>query len=284
LPNGHYLYLAWEKVPSALRNKVRGGIKGSEFKDGTMFNDMLVEIDTQGKVVWRWHANAHLNPALDIIGPLHKREEWCHANSVAVLRNGNILLTSRSLDSMLVIDKRNGHIVWRWGSTAYLDKTTGRLEIRSGSNTLGGPHGAAEIPAGLPGAGHILCYDNGMYADASRAVEVDFATHKLIWQSSQPGIGRKHFSNFVGNAQRLPNGNTLICDGANGRFFQVTKDNQTVWEYINPYITSPQYQGAVFRAYQYAPEYCPQFKNLAPARGAAVIPPPNTLLGMPPAR
>ncbi|HVF09883.1 MAG TPA: aryl-sulfate sulfotransferase, partial [Abditibacteriaceae bacterium] len=259
-------------------------IKGSEFKDGAMFNDMLVEVDAQGRVVWRWHANAHLNPDSDIIGPLHKREAWCHANSVAVLKNGNILLTSRSLDAMLVIEKRSGKIIWRWGSTAYLDKTASRLEMRSGPNTLGGPHGAEQIPTGLPGAGHIICYDNGMYGDASRAVEVDFATRKLIWQSSQPGIGRKHFSNFVSNAQRLPNGNTLICDGANGRFFQVTKDNQTVWEYINPYITSPQYQGAVFRAYQYSPEYCPQFKALAPARGAAVIPPPNSLLRMPPAR
>ncbi len=75
-----------------------------------MFNDCLVEIDAQHRVVWKWHANDHLNPSVDIIGPMYRREEWCHSNSVARLRNGNILLSSRSLDSLLVIEKKRGRL------------------------------------------------------------------------------------------------------------------------------------------------------------------------------
>ena len=279
LPNGHYLYLAWERVPAVLQAKVRGGIKGSEFSGGVMFNDYLVEIDAQGKVVWRWHANAHLDPDVDIIGPFYKREEWCHGNALAILPNGNILLTSRSLDSMMIIDKKTGRIIWRWGSTAYLDKTSGRLEYRNGPNFMGGPHGGEVIPTGYPGAGNLICYDNGLYNFASRAVEVDLKTGKPVWQSSQPGMGRKHFSDFMGSAQRLPNGNTLVCDGANGRFFEETPQHGLVWEYQSPYKTDPLLQGAVLKIHRYPLEYCPQFKSLPPAGGSAIIPAVSTLPG-----
>lgn len=286
LPNGNYLYLAWETVPKALQQKVRGGIKGSEFKGGVMFNDAIVEVNPQGKVVWQWSANKHLNPDTDIIGPLYKREEWLHLNSVSVRPDGNILVCARHTDAVMEIDKKTGRINLRWGNSAYLDKTSSRIEYRSGFTTLGGPHDATEIPVGYPGAGNILIYDNGLYADASRVAEITRSkaapgSTRLVWQSSQPGIGRKHFSNFMGGAQRLPNGNTLISDGANGRFMQVTPQNRTVWEYISPFVPSPQYQGAILKGQQYGPGYCTQFKSLPVASGPAVVPDPNSQLRIP---
>ena len=272
LPNGHYLYPAWERIPAAQQKKVRGGIKGTEFPGGVMFNDYLVEVDARGKTVWTWHANRHLDPQVDIIGAIYKREEWSHFNSLAMMSDGNILLTSRSLDSVMIIDKPSGKVIFRWGSTAYLDKATRSLESTTGPMRLGGPHGAVEIPANAPGAGHILCYDNGLYKAVSRAVEIDPASGRLIWESSNRGVGRGHFADIMGNAERLPNGNTLFCEGANGRFFQTNPSGQIAWEYINPYVPSPALHGSVFRIHQYAQDYCPQFKMLPPARGAAVLP------------
>jgi hypothetical protein len=43
-------------------------------------------------------------------------------------------------------------------------------------------------------------------------------------------------SSFISSARRLPNGNTLIDEGMNGRLFQVTPKGEIVWEYINPYF------------------------------------------------
>jgi hypothetical protein len=272
LRNGHYLYLAWEKVAPSLQKKVRGGIKGTEFPGGVMFNDYLVEVDAGGRVVWTWHANEHLNPELDIIGPVYKREEWSHFNSVAVMSVGNILLTGRAYDSVMIVDKRSGKITFRWGNSAYLDKQTGGIEYRTGPDTLGGPHAAGEIPTGRPGQRHILCYDNGIYKAVSRAVEIDPTTGRLVWQSNVPGVGRAHFSDIMGDAERLPNGNTLFCEGANGRFFQTDPQNQVVWEYINPYVPSPALHGSVFKVHQYPQNYCPQFATLPPAKGAAIFP------------
>ncbi|MFH1311850.1 MAG: arylsulfotransferase family protein, partial [Candidatus Eisenbacteria bacterium] len=45
---------------------------------------------------------------------------------------------------------------------------------------------------------------------------------------------RSFYSEQKGSAQRLPNGNTLICDGDNGRAIEVTMAGEIVWEWLNP--------------------------------------------------
>jgi hypothetical protein len=42
------------------------------------------------------------------------------------------------------------------------------------------------------------------------------------------------FSAVFSSAQRLPNGNTLICSGFNGTLLEVTTDKKIVWKYANP--------------------------------------------------
>ncbi len=41
------------------------------------------------------------------------------------------------------------------------------------------------------------------------------------------------YSGHISGAQRLPNGNTLICAGTTGTLFEVTGDGETVWKYVN---------------------------------------------------
>ncbi len=51
----------------------------------------------------------------------------------------------------------------------------------------------------------------------------------------------------ISGAQRLSNGNTLICDGPNGYFFEVTPEGDVVWEY--------DYTGSAFRVTRYTSDY-----------------------------
>lgn len=60
------------------------------------------------------------------------------------------------------------------------------------------------------------------------------------------------FTPFMGGAQRLVNGNTLITEAAFGRIFEVTMEGKICWEYVNPYSAN-----AIFRAYKYTPEQIP---------------------------
>ena len=276
LPNGNYIYIGWEKIPPDLAKKVRGGMKGTEHKDGTMFGDFFREIDAEGNTVWEWHGIKHFDPDIDIIGAIHVREEWTHINDVDVMPDGNILSDSRHTDGAFIIDRQSGEIIWRGGNVAYLDEETGQVEHRDvrDPKTMGGPHDGHLIAEGLPGEGNMLIYDNAMYTYYSRAVEVNIKTGEIVWQSEEEfGLegyvsGRVHFSPFISGADRLPNGNTLICAGGNGVLFEVTKVREIVWHWVRP---TPDMKGAVhwgiFRAHRYEPNYCPQFEDLPPAGG-----------------
>ena len=67
------------------------------------------------------------------------------------------------------------------------------------------------------------------------------------------------YSQNISGVQRLPNGNTLICSGAQGWFFEVTDDGQVVWEFLNPFAgaATGQRPGSndVFKVRRYAPDY-----------------------------
>ena len=42
------------------------------------------------------------------------------------------------------------------------------------------------------------------------------------------------YGDHISGAQRLPNGNTLICNGPSGEIFEVTPAGSVVWRYISP--------------------------------------------------
>jgi len=81
------------------------------------------------------------------------------------------------------------------------------------------------------------------------------------------------YSDYVSSAQRLPNGNTLITNGAVGQFQEVTPDHEVVWEYISPYYNKNGNYNLVYRAMRVPYDYVPQ---LAKPEEQAVIPPENT--------
>jgi hypothetical protein len=263
MKNGNYLYLGWEQIPKGLQKKIRGGVKGTEHKGGIMWGTTIKEVNLKGEIVWTWSAVKNWDPKLDIMGPIYSRNEWGHANSLDEMDNGDVVFDAKHTDTVYIVDKNSGNIKWRWGSLAYLDEKTDRIEYkkRGAPDTLGGQHCAHEITAGLPGAGNILLYDNGMHADKSRAVEVDPKTNKVVWETKSSNRG--DFSRYISGAERQPNGNTLITSGATGRLYEVTKKKEIVWEYIHdvPHI---------FRSHRYAPDFAPQLKNLPPAEGPAV--------------
>jgi hypothetical protein len=87
-----------------------------------------------------------------------------------------------------------------------------------------------------------------------------------VWKYEAPDKKSFH-SGFISGARRLSGGNTLICSGADGRIFEVTKEGKIVWEYWDPYSGQvraadggqPQPVGkntyAVFRAAKIPPQH-----------------------------
>jgi hypothetical protein len=123
---------------------------------------------------------------------------------------------------------------------------------------LSGQHAPTPLPNG-----NILIFDNGPHRldqsfPFSRVIEVNPSSNEIVW-SYQEAVQTNFFSPRISNAQRLPNGNTLINEGLFGRFFEVTSEGEVVWEYVNPYFgpadaPAKSQSNNVFRVYRYTEE------------------------------
>jgi hypothetical protein len=230
--------------------------------------------------------------------------DWIHLNSASWVgpnkwydqgdqrfHPDNIIYDGRQTNTTGIIDHKTGKIVWHLGPDFESTK-----ELREIGCTVG-LHHAHIIPKGLPGEGNILIFDNGGMAgygapnpmapygmnnarrDYSRIVEIDPVAMKIVWDyDANKGGYRdlcKFFSDYVSSAQRLPNGNTLICEGSVGRLFEVTPKGETVWEYISPYYQPKENFNMVYRAYRVPYDYVPQLKV---PKEEPIIPPENHTL------
>jgi outer membrane protein assembly factor BamB len=238
LGNGNVLLLCLSRLSQDIVTRVKGGMPGTEH-DGEMYGDYLVEMTTSGKVVWEWRTWEHLSPEADRITAIQeRREEWTHGNGLAELPNGNIVVSFRTISTVIVIERATGKIVWKLGAPP-----------------LSGQHAPAPLSNG-----NLLIFDNGPHRldhplPFSRVIEVEMADKKIVWKY-QENAERDFFSSRISNAQRLPNGNTLICEGDTGRLFEVTSDGELVWEYVNPHFGGPlnAQNNRVFRAFRYSAE------------------------------
>lgn len=148
------------------------------------------------------HANA-----VDVVDP-------AIAERQAIAKSGQVLISMRRIDTIAVLDPEQRRITWAYK----------------------GPW-RAQHDAHFLKNGHIQIFDNLGHlgrGGRSRVMEFDPATKKVYWIYT--GEGKATFYSKVrSRAQRLPNGNTLITESDAGRLFEVTPDNEIVWQYLSPH-------------------------------------------------
>lgn len=164
-------------------------------------------------------------------------EDIFHANSIQVLPDaepglwsaGDLLVCLRRFDSIAVIDRDKGRVVWSWGP--------GELDR---------PHHATRLPGG-----EILIFDNGTGRGWSRIVRVAPARGEIVWQyvADPPGA---FFSAGRGGAQQLPNGNVLVASTDSGQAFEVTAAGKVVWQYFSE-PTEAGHRAALYRMQRFSP-------------------------------
>ncbi|WP_460218260.1 aryl-sulfate sulfotransferase [Psychroserpens sp. MEBiC05023] len=189
---------------------------------------------------------------------------WLHFNSIQYDNTlDQIVISCRNLSEIYIIDHstttaeaagnsggiygKGGDFLYRWGNPqAY----------KHGSESdrkLYGQHYPHFIADGLIDAGRIMIFNNGIgrtpqYSEAmiinpptsspgvytyesNTAFGPTSVDYSYSDQSEDPS---DFYSAIVSSAQRLPNGNTLICDGDQGEVFEIDSNENIVWEYVNP--------------------------------------------------
>lgn len=262
MKNGNILVLKWVEVPENIAKKVKymGSdpvpLGRAEPRKGLLWGDAVQEITPEGKVVWEWIAHEHLDTEVDLTCPICPPDEWTHANSVGELPDGNIMVSFMETNTIVIVDKHSGDIKWRF------------------SKVLRHHHYATVLDEG-----NILVFDNdhhGLVPRAgSRVLELSpkianptcekmynsegAMSNAISWSYIDDGRWLL-YSGGMASCQRLPNGNTLICEGTTGRILEVTPNGELVWEFVNnlpSYETSPTKSRScmVYAAFRYGVRY-----------------------------
>lgn len=235
LPNGNTLLPMWVEMEPELQRSVRGGERGGRHNKPPMLGDVIIEVSPGGKIVRQLDVHLLLDPVRDSICPLERRLEWTHMNGIDVDDDGRIVFSCRNTSTVGVIDTE-GNLAWKYGAP----------------NVHHQHH-----PTWLPN-GNIQLFDNGMHRPGlsrSSVLEVDPKSDEVAWRYlADPE--QQFFSTHISSAQRLGNGNVLICEGVSGRLFEVTRRGDIAWEWLNPISTATDgISQQIFRAHRYGPEH-----------------------------
>ena len=264
-----------------------------EISDKLLCDDVIYEVDWKGNLTgYEWYASDHFDEfgfdetAIEDIhnNPHYEadkgRGDWLHLNTLSVLGEShwydetgderfnpdNFMISSRHANFIAIISRETGRVVWRVGPD-FMEGTP-----YCGLGQFIGQHHAHMIPKGLPGAGNILVFNNGghsgygggnweqgeRYTERQYSIVIEFnpITFEIVWEYKNPDGEKMFFSNNISSAQRLPNGNTLIDEGAKGHIFEVTAGKEIIWDFVNP-IEDPQGPAPIYRAYRIPPEWVP---------------------------
>lgn len=279
LPNGNVLLIAWE---TKTRNEaIAAGRNPSHVSNSGMMPDHVIEVHptgpTSGDVVWEWHVWDHLiqdydsskqnygnvseHPELvDVNYYTSTEQDWMHTNSIDYNEQfDQILISIHNFDEVWVIDHsttteeaaghtggiygHGGDLLYRWGNPQVYRAGT------AGDKKLFNQHDASWIKPGLPGAGHILVFNNGADRPGSHYSTVDEFAPPVNEQGVyylEPGSAygptnetwiytanppTSFYAYHISGAQRLASGDTLISNGETGKLFEVTPNGTTVWQY-----------------------------------------------------
>ncbi len=201
---------------------------------------------------------------IDINFDDNSNPDWMHSNAIDYdATNDLIMLSVPFFNEVMVIDHSTsteeaaghtggnsgvgGDLMWRWGNNASY-KSQDTLQQLFGQHDTRWIDEPWISPAD-PNYGKVLVFNNNIEADAS---EVNLIANTYDMYSSRFGFDEDRFLPFdydkrirhpeptkmwstgLSSAQYLPNGNYLICVGRFGYLFELTPDDEVVWEYITP--------------------------------------------------
>ena len=194
-------------------------------------------------------------------GSPSQQVDWSHLNAVDYNETlDQIVVSSRHFSEIWVIDHsttieeaagntggnsgRGGDILYRWGNPAvydrgaeidqqffyqhdsrWIEEENGQIRIMVFNNGLGRPGGNYSS---------VDILDPPLQPDGTYAIDAGaFAPAVPSWTySGQPN--NPFYSLNISGAFWLENGNILVCEGNDGRLFEIQSDGTLVWEYVNP--------------------------------------------------
>lgn len=268
LKNGNIMIMVWEKIEVDTHQNF-----GVDF-DQPIYVEKLIEVNPEtNEIVWQWRSWDHIiqehdnnasaygivnqNPhKIDINYNLQSDGDFMHANGIDIDEANDLIYISVNFFSEIwVIDhsttteqastslggnyNKGGDLIYRFGNPlAYGDTQEQRIFYRNHFPNL--------LENGVPGEGNILVYSNFGENNSSQSHVYELQLPdvlalepgnvlppEIVWSFTDENL----FYSKISGADRLQNGNTLICEGDFG-IWEVTPDKEVVWKYSNENLSS----------------------------------------------
>jgi outer membrane protein assembly factor BamB len=189
-----------------------------------MGNDRAFTVNESGEITWQWNATDHIARGtawFDEHVPAGSEEEfasdgpesdWTHMNDIDRLSDGNFTLSIRNYDVVLEVNRSDG-IVETYGSP-------GDHAVMNEQHN----------PNLLESRGTMLVADS----ENDRIVELDTETGEIVWEYArvpESSSVEPRALQWPRDADRLPNGNTLITDSRHFRVLEVTPNGSVAWSF-----------------------------------------------------
>lgn len=193
-----------------------------------MGQDRIFTVDENEEISWEWRAEDHISKGTpffeehvegspyvddpDEYAKQHEWDDWTHMNDIDETEDGNFHLSIRNYDMLIEVDPETDEIV----------------------DTVGQPGNKALMdhqhnPQHLEDQGTVVVADSGN----NRIVEIDAESEEILWEYTGP---KGDPLQWPRDADRLPNGNTLITDSLNQRILELNESGETVWSYKTPLV------------------------------------------------
>jgi len=198
-------------------------------EDTYVFTDMdeeRVVVVENGSEAWEWRASSFYDAPPD---PTSR--DWLHINDVDHIGDGRFLVSVRNANQLLVIERGAGVVEVVNEDDGGDDESCrqgGRLQDFDGDGDVrcGDPSVFREQhnPQWIgPGAVLIADSDNDRVVEVHRTDDGDWEVAWVVREVNGLGL------HWPRDADRLPNGNTLITDSLNKRVVEVDPDGTAVW-------------------------------------------------------
>ena len=185
----------------------------------------VIVLDKDFQVVWVWdafeHLDVHRGPILDdkCTGapcPVPGAVDWLHANAIARSpEDGNLIISVRHQAWVIKIDYRHGrgdgHIIWRLGKEG--EFVTNSTDPNPWFSYQHNVHYLDRKTLLLFDNGNVRCFDDENCHSRGQTWIID--EEKM---AATPGLNVDlgNFSDALGSAETLPNGNFVFTSGSQG--------------------------------------------------------------------
>lgn len=198
LGNDRYLVIDANNITVDLSDEIAGGNESA-----TIRCNIIQEVDAEGNVYWEWNACDHYTVYDLIYEELTSASfDMPHINSIALDYDDNILISGKHTSECAKIDKETGEFIWRLGG----ENST--LSLINDTISISCQHYFRPVK---DKPNYYTIFDNGNDRKSTRVVEYKIDTEantaEKIWEYWHDP---KLWAWWMGSAQRLENGNTVI--------------------------------------------------------------------------